>query len=97
MLLLFKLGRIAAAKRALEGFARLCDGGAYALLRPILVDVYLPDRPETSTLSFEEATLAVHEADPIIVDVPDFIGWAQGLRTVYFAAEDFARKRDLDW
>lgn len=96
-ILLYKLGRMGAAKRALEGYARLCEGGAYALLRPMLVDVYLPDRPEVRPFSFEEATMAVHEADPIIVDVPDFVTWAQSQRTVYFAAQDFARRNDLDW
>ena len=96
-ILLYKLGRMSAAKRALEGYARLCEGGAYALLRPILVDVYLPDRPDVHPLSFEEATMAVHEADPIVVDVPDFIGWAQELRTVFFSAQSFAERHDLDW
>lgn len=96
-LLLYKLGRMGAAKRALEGFSRLCEGGAYALLRPVLVDIYLPDRPEARPLSFEEATMAVHEADPIVVDVPDFIAWSQDQRSVYFAAQGFAEKLGLDW
>ena len=96
-ILLYKLGRMGAAKRALEGYARICEGGACALLRPIMTEVYLPDRPEAMPLSFEEATLAVYEADPIIMDVPDFLGWAQSLRSVWFAADDFARKRGFDW
>lgn len=96
-ILLYKLGRIPAARRALAGYARLCEGGAYALMRPVLIDTYLPDRPEAAPLSFEEATLAVHEADPVVVDVPDFVAWAQGIRDVYFSAQAFAQKRDLDW
>lgn len=96
-ILLYKLGRMGAAKRALEGYARLCEGGAYALLKPVLIDIYLPDRPEVRPFSFEEATLAVHEADPIILDVPDFVSWAQSQRSVYFAAQDFAEGRGLDW
>lgn len=96
-ILLYKLGRMPAARRALGGLSRLCEGGAYALLKPILIDTYLPDRPESAPLSFGEATLAVHEADPIIMDVPDFISWAQGQRDVWFSAQDFARKNDLDW
>ena len=96
-LLLYKLGRMGAAKRALEGYVRLCEGGAYALLKPVLVDIYLPDRPAARPLSFAEATMAVHEADPIVVDVPDYINWAQEQRTVYFAAQSFAEKHGLDW
>ena len=63
----------------------------------MLADVYLPDRPETRPLSFEEATLAIHEADPIIVDVPDFVSWAQLQGDLLYQAEDFARRNDLDW
>ena len=95
-ILLYKLGRMPAARRALGGYVRLCEGGAYALLRPILVDVYLPDRPIAPPLSFLEATLAVHEADPIICDVPDFVMWAQGQRDVFFSAKAFAEKNDYD-
>jgi len=96
-ILLYKLGRMAAARRALGGLSRLCEGGAYALLKPIMIDTYLPDRPEAAPLSLAEATLAVHEADPIIMDVPDFVSWAQGQRDVWFSAQEFAQKNDLDW
>ena len=96
-ILLYKLGRMGAARRALGGFSRLCEGGAYALIKPVMVDTYLPDRPDAPTLSFAEATLAVHEADPIICDVPDFVAWAQGQRDTYFAAQDFARRKGYDW
>ncbi len=96
-ILLYKLGRMGAAKRALDGYARLCTGGAYALLRPIIVDVYIPDRPESASLSFEEATLAVNEADPIIMDVPDFISWAQTQGDLLLRASDFAERNGLDW
>ena len=96
-ILLYKLGRMGAAKRALEGYARLVEGGAYALLHPVMVELYLPDRPEAQPLSFEEATLVIAEADPIIMDVPDFIGWAQGTRSVWFAAEAFAERNGFDW
>lgn len=96
-ILLYKLGSLSAARRALIGYARLCEGGAYALLRPVLADVYLPDRPPVEPLSFEEATLAIHEADPIIMDVPDFIGWTQGQEEVVHLASSFARRNDYDW
>lgn len=43
-LLLFKLDRMPAARRALRGFASLCRGGAYALLRPTFVEP-VPARP----------------------------------------------------
>lgn len=96
-ILLYKLGRMGAARRALGGYSRLCEGGAYALFRPVMVDTYLPDRPDTPPLSFAEATLAVHEADPVVCDVPDFINWAQGQRDAFFSAQDFARRNNYDW
>ena len=71
--LMYKLGRMSAARRALAGFDRLCQGGSYALMRPVFVEVYLPDRPPVAVNSLEEATLAVHEMEPTIADVPDFI------------------------
>ncbi len=96
-ILLYKLGRMPAARRAISGYTRLVEGGAYALIKPILIDTYLPDRPEAAPLSFQEATLAVHEADPVICDVPDFVGWAQGIRDVWFSAQDFANRKGFDW
>ena len=96
-LLLYKLGRLGAARRALRGYSSLVRGGAYALLKPVLVDTYMPDRPELETFSFEEATLAVHEADPIVVDVPDFIAWCEAQDGIKAAAERFASSTGLDW
>lgn len=97
VILLYKLDRMSAARRALRGYDELCEGGAYALLRPTYVEVYLPDRPEAAPGSFEEAMQAVREAEPIIADVPDFIGWCQGFDWLVASAERFARGRDLDW
>lgn len=97
IIVLFKLERKAAALRALRGYDRLCRGGSYILLRPIFVDTYLPDRPETAPYSFEEATLAVHEADPIIVDVPDLIGWVEAQPDIVASARHFAEENGLDW
>lgn len=96
-LLLFKLDRMSAARRALRGYDELCQGGAYALLRPTYVETYLPDRPEAAPGSFEESTFAVREAEPIIADTPDFINWAQGHDWLVASAERFARERGLDW
>lgn len=97
VILLFKLDRMSAARRALRGYDRLCEGGAYALLRPTLVEPYLPDRPDAAPGSFDEAVLAVREAEPIIADVPDFISWCQDFDWFTGSAERFARERDLDW
>lgn len=97
VILFYKLGRMGAARRALRGFDSLCDGGVYALLRPVMVDTYLPDRPATTPYSFDEATLAVHEADPIIVDVPDLVTWVQNQPDMLAAAKSFADKSGLDW
>ena len=93
----FKLGRMGAARRSLAGFSSLVEGGAYALLRPILVDTYMPDRPSVVPCCYEEAMFAVHEADPIIVDVPDFASWAESQPAVRAAAQDYADKYGYDW
>ena len=97
VLLLYKLGRMSAARRALRGFGNLCDGGAYALLRPVYVDLYLPERPEVPACGFEEAVMAVREAEPIIADVPEFIGWCQEHEWLVASARSFAERNDLDW
>ena len=95
--LLYKLDRMGAAERALAGFCTLCEGGAFALLRPSFVETYLPDRPDFAPGSFSETMLAVHEADPLIVDAPDFVGWAEGRPGVTEAAEAYAESQGLDW
>lgn len=97
VILLYKLGRIAAAKRALRGFDHLCEGGIYALIRPILVDSYMPDRPACAPYSFREATMAVHEADPIVVDVPDLPSWAESIPEMRQSAKAFAERMGFDW
>lgn len=96
-ILLYKLGRMNAARRALRGYGELCEGAAYALLRPTFVEIYLPDRPEVPAGGFEEATFAVHEAEPIIADVPDFIAWADGFPWFHAAAEAYAEEHGYDW
>ena len=97
VLLLYKLDRLTAARRALRGFDSLCEGGAYALLRPTLVELYLPDRPEAAACGFEESLMAVREAEPIIADVPEFVAWCQGHDWLVASARAFAERRDLDW
>lgn len=97
VLLLYKLDRMSAARRALKGFDRLVDGGAYALLQPVFVDIYMPDRPTFEPGSFHEATLAVHEADPIIADTPDFAPWAAEQTAFADSARRFAESNGLDW
>lgn len=96
-IMLYKLGRMSAARRALQGYCELCGGAAYALLRPEFVETYLPDRPAVAPSSFKEAVLAVHESEPIIADVPDFIAWAQTQPWLEQSASQFADKNDLDW
>lgn len=96
-LLLFKLDRMPAARRALRGYASLCRGGAYALLRPTFVEPYLPDRPDVETGSYQEAMMAVHECDPAIMDTPDFLGWASAQDGFTEQAQRFARENDLEW
>lgn len=96
-LLLYKLDRMPAARRALHGFDQLVAGAAYALLQPVYVDTYMPDRPSFQPGSFQEATLAVHEADPIIADVPDFALWAAEQPGFSSSAHEFADANGLDW
>ncbi|HQE70248.1 MAG TPA: hypothetical protein PK071_03910, partial [Atopobiaceae bacterium] len=93
----FKLGRMGAARRALTGYSTLVEGGAYALLRPVLVGTYMPDRPACAPCSFAEALLAVHEADPIVVDVPDFALWAESQHRVRISAISYAQLHGLEW
>lgn len=96
-LLLFRLGRETAARRALRGYDGLCTGGAYALLRPTYVDLYLPERPEVPACGFEESLMAVREAEPLIADVPEFLAWCQSHDWLMASASSFAERNDLDW
>lgn len=93
----FKLGRMGAARRSLAGYSTLVEGGAYALLRPVLIDTYMPDRPAVAPCCFQEAMFAVHEADPIVVDVPDFARWAEDQPAIRAAAQAYADKYGYDW
>ncbi len=96
-LLLYKLERTPAARRSLRGFAQLNQGAAYAMMRPVFVEVYLPDRPDYAPGSFEEAMAAVHEAEVIIADTPDFVAWCQAQAWFEADARAYAEKHDLDW
>lgn len=96
-LLLYKLERTPAARRSLRGFAQLNQGAAYAMMRPVFVEVYLPDRPDYAPGSFEEAMAAVHEAEVIIADTPDFVAWCQAQTWFEADARAYAEKHDLDW
>ena len=96
-LLMYKLGRVSAARRALRGFDQLCYGGAYLLLQPMYVDTYLPDRPDWAPGSFDESLLATHEADPIVSDVPDFCGWACDQPGFLSSAQSFCERNGFEW
>ncbi|MBF0915369.1 MAG: hypothetical protein HXK40_06420, partial [Atopobium sp.] len=96
-LLFFKLNRMPAAKRALKGFVNLGEGAAYALLRPSFVDLYIPCRISFTPDTFAENVIAVHEAEAIIADVPEFISWAESVPGVTQSARDYAFKAGLDW
>ena len=96
-LLMYKLGRMPAARRALKGYDRLCEGGAYILLQPVYVDTYMPDRPEFGPGTFLEAMLAAHEAEPIVADTPDFVGWASEQPGFFDSAVAYCRRNGLEW
>lgn len=97
VILMYKLGRMSAARRALRGFDQLCLGGAYTLLQPFFVDTYLPDRPDFEPGSYDEVVYAVHEADPIIADMPEFVSWASAQPGIMASARDFAERNGFDW
>lgn len=97
VVLMYKLGRLPAARRALRGYQQLCEGGSYLLLQPMYVDTYLPDRPPFETGSFSETLLAVHEADPIICDVPDFTAWACDQPGFLSSAQDYGARNGFEW
>lgn len=97
VILMYKLGRMPAARRALRGYDQLCTGGAYILLQPIYVDTYMPDRPFFEPGSFMESTLAAHEAEPLIADVPDFVGWACDQPGFYDSAVGYCQANGFDW
>ena len=97
VLLMYKLGRLPAARRALRGYDQLCVGGAYALLQPTFVEVYLPDRPVYTPGTFEESMLAVHEADLVVSDVPDFCAWACDQPGFLASAQSFCERNGLEW
>lgn len=96
-IVLFKLNRMPAATRALRTFCNRCDGAAFALMSPTYVDTYIPCRPSFETGTYEEAVLAVHEADQIVVDTPGFIPWALSVDGIEEQAIDFARRYGMDW
>ncbi|MBY4797443.1 hypothetical protein K6V98_03605 [Collinsella sp. AGMB00827] len=93
-LLLYKIDRERAAKRAIQEFARTCEGGAYFLLNPTYLNPYVPTRP-LETVAWKRTHQAVWEADTILSDVPEFSAWAEEVEGVLAAAEDFARKQGL--
>ena len=88
-LLLYKLGKMRPAARAIKDFAARTCGGAYFLTMPVYHVPYLPVRPEP-TEPWERAHQALFEADGMIVDVPDFAQWAEGFDEVRRAADRFA-------
>ena len=77
IILLYKLDRMNAARRALQGFMRTYKAGPFLLMRPVYVELYPLVRPPFEHGSFEEAAMAYMEAEPILMDTPDLIAWAQ--------------------
>ncbi len=90
-LLLYKLGRRKNARRALRDFSSRCEGGAFFLLNPTYLTPYLPVRPPVRE-AWELTHQAVWEADGIIVDTPDFVGWAASIEGIEDASERFAER-----
>lgn len=96
-MLLYRLERYGAARRALNGFARLTEGGAFALFRPVLLPPYLPDRPDCEPHGFEAALQAVYEAETVIADTPGFVWWAQNQPDMVALAQQFADENGFEW
>lgn len=95
-MLLYKLGRTDAARRATIGLAELCPGAAYYLTYPSYVPPYLPDRPPFTPGSEYESLYATFEADFLVVDTPDFVPWANSLTVFSKAAEKYGRTHGDD-
>ena len=95
--LLYRLERYPSARRALKSYVKLVEGGAFALLRPVLLPPYLPDRPECAPLGFEAAMQAVYEIETVIADTPGFIAWAQDQPDTVAVAKRFADEQGFDW
>lgn len=87
--LLYKLGRMDAARRAATGLADLCPGAAYYLAYPTYVPPYLPDRPLYAPGTDQESLLATYEADFLVVDTPEFVDWCQSIERFSRAARSF--------
>lgn len=96
-ILMYKLGRVPAARRALNGFNSLCPGGTYALLQPHYLELYFPDRPEFEAGSFWESFYAIHEAGAILDDIPDFARWAAKQKGIEESARTFCKRNGFDW
>ena len=96
-LLLYRLERYDSARRALRSYASLVEGGAYALLYPVLLPPYLPARPDAAPLSFDAAMQAIFEAETVITDTPGFIAWAQSQPEVLAAGKKFADSHGFEW
>ncbi|AEB07516.1 hypothetical protein Corgl_1415 [Coriobacterium glomerans PW2] len=90
-ILLYKLGKTKAARRALRDFNERCDGGAFFLLNPTYLDPYLPVRPEPRD-SWDLPHQAVWEADAIISDTPDFVPWAESVEGTLAISDAFASR-----
>ncbi|MBR2834154.1 MAG: hypothetical protein IKE43_00365 [Coriobacteriales bacterium] len=88
-ILLYKLGRIPAARRATLGLANLCPGLAFYLVNPTYTEPYLPDRPYFTPGTSQESLLASYEAEFLIADTPEYIAWALSLEGFKNAAETF--------
>lgn len=89
--LLYKLGRADAARRAVGGLATLCPGAAFYLENPDYVEPYVPDRPPFTPGSAKESLLATYEADFLVMDTPNFVTWASQFGSFLKAEADFGR------
>lgn len=96
-LILYKLDRMSAARRSLLGMIKLCEGSAFALLRPSMTEMYLLQRPPALNCSFEEVQLAVREAEPVLEDTPEFIRWVSQQPETLESAQAFARSHGFDF
>ncbi|WP_051353713.1 hypothetical protein [Atopobium fossor] len=97
IILLYKLDRMSAARRALQGFMRAYRPGPFLLMHPVYVELYLLVRPAFEQGSFEEVAMACMEAEPILMDTPDLIIWAQEQDGFVEQAKNFAFDNGFEW
>ncbi len=92
-ILMYRTNNLTAAKRTITGYTKLIPGAAFLILSGVHLFPLSKSlgRPEVSTCTFDEATIATREAFEIIEDTPSFREWAESIDQVRKSAEEFEK------